>query len=452
MPMMQKSSSASFTEQLKNDQRLQLAGVFFAGFLASYLLVALLVVHFYRQHTELSLQTYGSTIAQQLAQATADAVLRNDRVSLHAQLESLIDSPYVTEAAVYDMENHLLAQAVENRGDGGREYLFHYPATITFQDNIVGKVAIGLDAAALFRQGYWLYGYLLCGLLLCALASIGISHVLVARFRHRYRHLVDQVHAIQPHITAELADDEGSNTPPVDVLEKNLLYLQEYLQQLEQGAPVVKFTQTGKLSYQPPQGSYAELLIDCFNFSILQQQVHHRELQRVVDDLHTLVQEAAQLYHATDIHSPGDHIRLRFIHNDITDAALQSICCAVVIRNLVRAQQGDSSITLQLRFAIHWHEHDERPLPDLMRNHLLLQEQQELQQLCQLGNSGDILVSKGIKRSTVVAEHIKLELISGDSDVDFYRVQRLSDHYRKLLEQQALQLAGHIETTPATTP
>lgn len=440
MPPMQKSSPSSLSHRLKTDPRLQLTLLFFAGFLITYLLVALLVLRLYRQQVEVTLQEYGNTIAHQLAQTSVDALLRNDRLSLHAQLESLARAPNIAEAAIYDMENRLIAQTEDATSDG--DDLRHYPATITFQDSIVGKVIIGLDTRPLLENHHWLYGYLFCGLLLCFLVTLTISHAVIRYRNTLYRRLIRGIHNIQPNITSDLAEDATIQVPSLGIVEKSFGQLQEYMQQLEQGAPVVKFTRTGKFAYQPPQGSYAELLIECSNFDALQQQVHHRELQRLLETLQVVIQAASQLYHADDVHSPGNHVLLRFQHNDITDAALQAICCAVVIRSLTQAATQDSNVQLQLRFAIHWHEHDERPMPDLLRNHLLLQEQQELQQLCSLAKPGEVLASKGIKRSAAVAEHIKLELISGDSDTDFYRVQRLSDNYKKLLEQQALQLAA----------
>jgi uncharacterized membrane protein affecting hemolysin expression len=443
MPPMQNSSPSSLRQRIKTDPHLQLPLLFFAGFLITYLLVVVLILRLYRQQVEVTLQEYGGTVAHQLAQASVDALLRDDRLSLHAQLENIIKAPNVAEAAVYDMENRLIAQATDPAGD--EMLLRHYPATITFQDSIVGKVMIGLDTRPLLKNHHWLYGYLLCGLLLCLFITLGISRIVMRYGTALYQRLIHGIHQLQPRITSDLAETGTTDAPSLDMVEKNLQQLQEYVQQLEQGAPVVKFTQTGKFSYQPPQGSYAELLIDCANFDALQQQVHHRELQRLLETLQSSLQAASQLYHADDVHSPGNHVLLRFQHNDITDAALQAICCAVVIRSLVRAAIQVSSIPLQLRFAIHWHEHDERPVPDLLRNHLLLQEQQELQQLCSLAKSNEVLVSKGIKRSAGVAEHIKLELISGDSDVDFYRVQQLSDNYKKLLEQQAVQLAENID-------
>lgn len=446
MPAMQKTVPIPLSQRLKTDQRLRLSLIYFAVFFVTYLLMALLILRLYTQQVTITLEQYGSTVAQQLAQSSVDAVLRDDRLSLRAQLENLVHTPNVVDVAVYDMENRILAQATRSPdGHPSLEHLQHYPATITFQDNIVGKVIIGLDPQPLLQNRHWLYGYLFCGLLLCFILTLAISQIVIRQGKKLYQKLLEGIHQIQPHLTPALISQKGENLPSLAALEENLRHLQEYVQQLEQGAPVVKFTQTGKFAYQPPQGSYAELLLDCGNFESLQQQVHHRELQRLMETLQTYVQQTSALYHAVDIHSPGNHLLLRFQHNDITDAALQSICCAVIIRSLLLALNRDAPVQLQVRFAIHWHEHDERPLPDLLRNHLLLQEHKELEQLCAQAKPGEILVSKGIKRSVGVAEHIKLELISGDSEVDFYRVQRLSDNYKKLLEQQALQLAGNID-------
>jgi hypothetical protein len=113
-----------------------------------------------------------------------------------------------------------------------------------------------------------------------------------------------------------------------------------------------------------------------------------------------------------------------------------------LLKGLLKNNTPESTthINLEFRFVVHWHAHDEREVAELLRNHLLQTEYLEMLHLCQLAKSGEILTTKGIKQSPAVAEHVKLDLISGESDTDSYRVLRISDSYKKLLEQQIQQL------------
>src|SRR5690606_22878845 len=172
---MQKYPQSFFSRRLKHNPQLQLALLYFTGFVLTYLLVALLILRLYRQQVDITLLEYGNTVAHQLAEASVDALLRNDRLSLHAQLENLAKAPNIVEAGSYDMGNRLTAQAADPNYNGNS--LRYYPAAITFQDSIVGKAIIGLDIRPLLANDHWLYGYLFCGLLLSLLATLAVSHI-----------------------------------------------------------------------------------------------------------------------------------------------------------------------------------------------------------------------------------------------------------------------------------
>jgi len=150
-----------------------------------------------------------------------------------------------------------------------------------------------------------------------------------------------------------------------------LNHLDEHIRYLAQRSPTPKLVQSSKYIYKPTEGSYAELIIDCVNFKQLQQQLHHRELQRLLDHFQTQLEKVTKLYGGVNIQSPGDHILLRFLVNDVTDASLQAICCAVLLKGLLKTNTpaGTTSIMLEFRFAIHWHAYDERPVVDLLHNH-----------------------------------------------------------------------------------
>ena len=436
-------------DELRQSPVFRLGSGYFVACLASLLVFALLTVRLYNQQSETIIHEYGNTVASQLAQSCVDAVVRSDLVSLHAQLEKLAEMNSVVDAAVYDMENHVLAQAnmaADKKSKIPEDAIRNFPASITFQDSIAGKVIVRLDTQNIIKQKRWLYAYLVCGLIIAfGLVSL-ISHFWIRRANNLYKELTSNLNQTLS-ATSTLSPLE-QDLPPWPEIGNKLKHLNDhihYIEQrhLEQASPSQRFTQSGKYVYKPTEGSYAELMITCNNLAQLQQQLHHRELQRLLDNFQQQLDKVSKLYHGVNIHSPGDHVLLRFLVNEVSDAALQAICCAVLLRGLLKTNMPETTtgITLDFRFALHWHAHDERAVADLLHNHLQQGEHQEMLHLCQQAKPGEILASKGIKQSPSVAEHIKLDLISGDSDSDYYRVHRISDSYKKLLEQQIQQLA-----------
>jgi len=423
----------------------RLGAGYFAACLIGLISFMLLTSRLYTQQSELMIHEYGNTVAQQLAQSCVDAVVRGDLVSLHAQLEKLTDMDSIVDVAVYDMENHVLAQAsstAEERNRIPEEAIRNFPASISFQDSIAGKVIVSLNTQKILKQGHWLSIYLVCGLMIALGFILLISKFWSHMAQSHYQTLVAQLNKTLAS-TSTLSNFDQP-LPSWPELLKKLDHLDEHLRYLEQRSPAPKFTQSGKYVYKPTEGSYAELMIECSNFKSLQQQLHHRELQRLVDHFQEQLAKVSKLYHGVNIHSPGDHILLRFLVNDVTDASLQAICCAVLLKGLLKSNTPESTtnINLEFRFAVHWHAHDEREVGELLRNHLLQTEYFEMYHLCQLAKPGEVLTTKGIKQSPAVAEHVKLDLISGESDTDYYRVLRISDSYKKLLEQQIQQLGS----------
>lgn len=426
---------------------------YFAACFISLFVLTLLTASLYTRQSETLIHEYGNTVAQQLAQSCVDAVVRGDLVSLHAQLEKLTEMNSIVDAAVYDMENHVLAQAGTASGKKNNipeRAIRNFPASITFQDSIAGKVIIRLDTQTILKQKGWLYAYLICALIIAVGLVALISRYWMAQAHALYRELTSSLNqTLSATSTLSPLDQELPAWPEIGNKLRHLADHIHYMEQryIEQRSPAAKFTQSDKYSYKPTEGSYAELMIECCNLKQLQQQLHHRELQRLLDNFQEQLKKVSKLYHGVNIHSPGDHILLRFLVNDVNDASLQAICCAVLLKGLLKTNSPETTtgIFLEFRFAVHWHAHDQRDVADLLRNHLLQGEYFEMLHLCQQAKSGDILTTKGIKQSPAVAEHVKLDLISGESDADYYRVLRISDSYKKLLEQQIQQLRAISE-------
>lgn len=430
-------------KKLRRSPGFRLGAVYYLVLAATLAFMTLLSLWLYANQAESSISRFGNTLARQIAQSSVDAMVRGDFVSLRAQLDRMTEVEQVLEVGVYDINNQVLAEAGERPAWLPESAIRDFSATITFQDSVAGKVIVRINARPVTSQKNWLYGYLACSLVIALGLTFLVSRAFERTARQHYEELIDKLNAVLAS-TSTLAP-LGSLQPRWHEMISSLDSLNLHIQDLEQLTPSLNLRPDPKFIYKPTEGSYAELMIECQNFSRLQQQLHHRELQKLLDNLEEQRAKAAKLYHANNVHSPGNHIVLRFLVNDVHDASLQAICCALLIAGLLRANPSESnmSVTLDLRFVIRWHAHDERPLSELAHNHLLSAEHEEMQRMSHMIRHSEIIVTKDIKRSPAVAEHVKMELLNSDSDVDYYRVLRISDNYRKLLEQQIGQLSSH---------
>jgi uncharacterized membrane protein affecting hemolysin expression len=413
----------------------------------SLVAIYVLAYQLYEQQGEVLIKEYGNTVARQLASSTVDAVIRSDLVSLHAQTEKLAEQDGIVDVTVYDMENHVLAQSgmPADRKKGLAAFGVRiFPASINFQDSVAGKVVVSLDTGSIKNPQRWLTAYAGICLALALGVIIALSRFWTKKARQLYSQMIINLNKVLDS-SSQLSHLEHA-LPPLSEVNQTLAQLNEHIHDLEQRHPVPKLVPTGKHAFRPIDGSYAELMVECCNLKRLQQQLHHRELRRLIDHFEEQLDKASKLYHSINLPSPGNHVLLRFMVNDITDASLQAICCAIVLKGLLKANPPEctTDVRLEFRFIVHWHTHDERPMPDLLRNHLLQLDYLEMFQLCQRAKPGEILTTKDLKQSPAVAEHVKLDLISGDSETDYYRVQRISDSYKKLLEQQIQQLVTRV--------
>lgn len=434
---------ATEIKRLRQSVGFRLGSVYFLVLTVTLVFMTVLSLWLYAGQAERSISRFGTTLARQLAQSSVDALVRGDLVSLRAQLEKITDVEHVLDATVYDINDQVLAEAGEPPAQLPESAIRAFPAMITFQDSIAGKVVVRVNASPTLRQKNWLYGYLVCSLLLALGLTILVSKALEKKALQHYEELVDQLNRVLSSTSTLPPITEAVPRWPAVI--SSLASINLHIQDLEQLTPSLNLRPDPKYMYKPTEGSYAELMIECCNLEQLQKQLHHRELHKLLDNFEEQLTKASKLYNANHVSTPGNHVLLRFLVNDVNDASLQAICCAVLVSGLLDANPAEStmSVTLDLRYVVRWHAHDDRPLPELVRNHLLVAEHNEMLQLSRMAKRGEIIVTKGIKQSPAVAEHVKLDLASDDADSDYYRVQRISDGYQRLLEQQITQLTPH---------
>tara|TARA_R100001244_G_scaffold10690_9_gene12680 strand:- start:410 stop:1936 length:1527 start_codon:yes stop_codon:yes gene_type:complete len=119
----------------------------------SLLLVALALVIYawvigmqFKQAMEQQAEALGTSLITQTASSATELLVSNDILSLNVLLNNLVKNPLVAHAAIYSVDNRILAEAGSRPSKsmlGETEGLYSTP--ITFQEVIAGQLRISLD-------------------------------------------------------------------------------------------------------------------------------------------------------------------------------------------------------------------------------------------------------------------------------------------------------------------
>ncbi len=100
----------------------------------------------FKQAMHQQAEALGTSLITQTASSATELVVSNDILSLNVLLNNLVKNPLVAHAAIYSVDNRILAEAGSRPSQGmlgETEGLYSTP--ITFQDVIAGQLRISLD-------------------------------------------------------------------------------------------------------------------------------------------------------------------------------------------------------------------------------------------------------------------------------------------------------------------
>ena len=130
-----------------------------------------LIVASYQSNLQLikdSSTLFGESLSKQLANDASNPLVQGDKLILQALLKKLVESPLVTHASIYDIQNRPIATAGDPKARGQS-----LSASVTFQDSIAGYALITLDTDGLDQQASSLaWQLVLLALLLTALSFL----------------------------------------------------------------------------------------------------------------------------------------------------------------------------------------------------------------------------------------------------------------------------------------
>lgn len=338
----------------------------------------------------------GNALTGRLAATAARALLDNDAVHIQAVVAEFANDPAVQRAALYDLQQHLLGAAGDEKADSPE-----YSATVHWQDGAIGRAVIMLDLkhpAMLPQHAPQLRDLIVLAGVLAALAG-ALAFWLGLRLDDLLIQLTRRISGEALPITYPDSDTLGHllhhPVPPL----------------LQTEPPVPVRTGATLLHVFCP----SETAVDCARAL--------RQLQAV-----------SKLYRGELTISRAAAMTVRFAADDEMEAPFRALCCAQLLRRL--------SAPHVLRFAL-------APLASTDDGNPW-QEQQLIRQLNQacvdVAEDNEISIDVQLQRHPAINERCELE-----AREEFWIVKLLRAPYDTLLERQYATLKEQLEAESAVS-
>lgn len=386
-----------------------------------------------------TIDTFGNTVVSQLAHTALDAVMQQDQIALQAHLSRLLKAPGVVSAAVFDVQNRLLAQAGATPYElHNRRYLHNFTTTMALGDNIIGRVVVTLDTAGIERVLPEMHGVLAAGCVVVLILLLVISRRLAVQLDRQQLALSRALRdTLPPAVLQECLPESGELVEESDI-RKTLERLREHVRQVQEPSRAALLSAAAELT--SPGIGKASLLLECSNLDLLQRQVSRERLRALLDQVQQLLEKTCRLYHGQRIPVSGSCLKVVFSAADSqeAEAVLQAACCAHVLAGALKSCRDEQlGIALHWNVALDWHPACDN---DLLCNRQQAADEQRGEWLCRQVGSGQLAVSvaaepwlRGQDKLTLAADH-------GEGGKAFFRVVDFAPVQRQLLDRQVSQL------------
>ncbi|MBA6114161.1 AhpA/YtjB family protein [Pseudomonas putida] len=418
----------------------------------------------------------GQSLTTQTATSATELLVSNDILSLNVLLGNLVKNPLVAHAAIYSVDNRILAEAGQRPRNsllGEAEGL--YQTKITFQDVTAGQLRISLDMSQ-FQQPMLisLQSMGILGAILLALAlSLSLRqgrHITLPllqlrvwlRDPHPYTPAIDrqdEIGDIARQLHARLAPPPPPEPEPEPEEEED----EDDFDDLHEAAPPAKPAPCAKVSAaqadedeDEDDAAFAGLLDEESapkaavvesdepqNSAVLAVQLGSQEqlrrlprtrLTELLERYRDCLEQAASLYEG-ETHTLNDGSTLVLFHSRDCgeDYLTNAICCGELLRALGHALQievADSGITLQLQLGLALGD----DLQGLEQVDLLMAEKAQDALALSQHSRNLLLVERQISDDALIRQRARIRPIASPEGACC--VERLMEPYPSMLERQ----------------
>lgn len=446
----------------------------------------------FRQAMQQQADALGQSLTVQTAASATELLVSNDILSLNVLLSNLVRNPLVAHAAIYSVDNRVLAEAGTRPSQaliGETEGLYSTP--ITFQEVIAGHLRISLDMQqfqqpmTISLQSMGILSLILLALSLSLSLRLG-RHLSLPLLQLRVwlrdpddpapgagrqdeigdlaRQLQARLVPPRPEPVAEPADVEAEDDYP-DLEAPATQDEYEHFAADFDDEPDYTDTQRPAPSQpsnqdfeddelldlddlesaldEQPAHTAAPLAAPTYNSAVLaiqlgaQDQLRHLPRARLVDLLERYrdcMAQSAALYQG-ELHTLSDGSSLILFHaqNAAEDYLTHAICCGELMRALGHALQievADSGITLQLQLGLSLGDN----LSGLAHGDLLLSDTVQRALALSQHSRNLLLIERQIGDDNLLRQRCRIRPIASPEGACC--VERLLDPYPALLERQ----------------
>ncbi|MEE1868663.1 histidine kinase [Pseudomonas auratipiscis] len=422
----------------------------------------------------------GQSLTTQTATSATELLVSNDILSLNVLLGNLVKNPLVAHAAIYSVDNRILAEAGQRPKNsllGEAEGL--YQTKITFQDVTAGQLRISLDMdqfqqpLTISLQSMGILAGILLALALAMSLRLGrfISTPLL-QLRVWLRDIneftpaterQDEIGDLARQLHSRLAPprevepepeelDEDEDEPEFEV--RNLRD-----PSFDEAPAVGKVSKPVTADHDEDDEAFADLIDDQEHSAprpapqavsrepqasaVLAVQLGSQEqlrrlprarLTELLERYRDCLDQAASLYES-EVHTLNDGSTLMLFHSQDSgeDYLTNAICCGELLRALGHALQievADSGITLQLQLGLALGE----DLHGLSQIDLLLTEKAQDALALSQHSRNLLLVERKISEDTLIRQRARIRPIASPEGASC--VERLMEPYPSMLERQ----------------
>ncbi|MFT5594005.1 MAG: class 3 adenylate cyclase [Oceanicoccus sp.] len=413
------------------------------------------------EHLEQQQSELRHTLTRQVSLQAAEAIFSQDLLSLNVILSTLTEYPNIRYAAVYDLNNKVVAE------QGNADDSSGIPMSIQYQNEVIGLLEIRLNDEPLKQRTWQLYGlWMVLSLLLstfCALTAWFVGHRLglkLEQSRYELEHLgtIKQVTLHQngefKDFSEALAKHHQLNNQQKALHQSLAQYMQPQLFPVWQNRALVIETQ-----YQ----AGAVLFFKIAGLEQAQQDMNKLELAQLLDQHYALINQAAKLYNGTVVSFEGDGVMVLFDQEQCDQKhGFHGVCTGLLALGLIdvlnQARIKHQLFPIECKVALHCGDILTRRFPNTAQADaypwLPMNNDKEACNgaalLCEQSEAKGLLMSKTcfeqgqLASQLALSKHHNLVQLNLPDPVVCYWVEHLTPNYQALIERQVEHISAHF--------
>ena len=301
------------------------------------------------QTARLQSEEFGALLAEQSAENITELVLTNDLLSLNVVLSQLASAPSVTYAAVYNVDQQLIAEAGDARSRN-RQGVMRYAAAVDLQDSIVGVLEIAMQNTSWLEQKRSLRNLFLftalAGILFASVMAVAVSNHLLTPLRRLTTAFDSPLDAGPLPMSSRLDEIREAEVAGMKLLEEH----QELLR-------LESWRNETRNAWRKRHADVSILSIRVADFENSLAILNPSTMTRLLNTCYRLLEQVVELYDGAFFRFTGESILVGFDRQLCASPEFNAVCCGALFQQLIHRQNtkqlAKGSPVLEFKALIH---------------------------------------------------------------------------------------------------